>query len=141
VTTTTLGRLVDEHGVQVDEHLDRDLSVPVSAGLQRQGDIIVIPAAVARPIGAAVNPVPPAGVAVVRGENGGHTHLLLAAGEVFYDPDPASGGGLDLGVLTVAPDAVGYLAHPEHGYCGIAPGTYTVRRQREQADEIRVVAD
>ncbi len=135
----TLAQMIDEHGVQVDDHLDRDLTVPASAALQRQGDIIVIPAAVARPAGHATTPVAREGVAVVRGESGGNTHLLLASGDVFYDAQPAS--GLDLGVLTVAPDAVGYLAHPEHGYCGIAPGTYVVRRQREQADEVRMVAD
>jgi hypothetical protein len=46
-----------------------------------------------------------------------------------------------VGVFTVTEGATAYLAHPEHGYMGIAPGTYTVRRQREQADEIRQVAD
>lgn len=33
------------------------------------------------------------------------------------------------------------VAHPEHGFSGIGAGTYEVRRQREQADEIRLVAD
>ena len=139
--TITLGSLVDRHGVDVDDHLDRDLTVPISAGLQRQGDIIVIPAAIAGPVRDATTPVPAAGVAVVRGENGGNTHLLLAAGDVRYDALATRRGELDLGVLTVAPDAVGYLAHPEHGYAGIAPGTYTIRLQREQADEIRLVQD
>jgi len=136
----TLARLIDEHGVQVDEHLDRSLDVPVSAGLQRQGDVIVIPADIANPGGHAVTPVPRDGVAVVQGENGGNTHLLLAAGDVRYDTLEGT-SPLDLGVLTIAADATAYLAHSEHGYAGIAPGTYTVRRQREQADEIRVVAD
>lgn len=133
-----LADLITAHRVDVDPHLDRQLTVPVSAGLQRQGDIAVIPAAVVgaiRPVG---TPVPPAGYPVVRGENGGNTHLLLPAPTCFYTPAER---GQDLGTLTVPDGSSAYLAHPEHGYAGIAPGTYVVRRQREQADEIRMVAD
>jgi len=136
----TLAQVIDHHGVDVDAHLDRQVTVPVSTGVQRQGDIIVIPAAAVDYDGPARTPVPREGVAVVRGENGGNTHLLLADGTAFYDP--ARGRhDLDLGVLTVAAGATGYLAHPEHGYAGVGPGTYVVRRQREQADEIRLVED
>jgi len=135
----TVNELISTHGVDIDEHLDREATVPVTAGLQRQGDVIVIPAVMAgRGRAEAITRVPAAGVAVVRGEAGGNTHLLLAAGSVYYHPAPA---GLTLGVLTVAPGAVAYLAHPEHGYAGIGPGTYVIRRQREQADVIRMVAD
>jgi hypothetical protein len=100
----------------------------------------VIPAAIikARPATALV---PSGGFPVVRGEVGGNTHLLIADGRVFFDPAPSRAGSLDLGVLTVAEGATAYLAHPEHAYAGIAPGTYTIRRQREQADEIRMVQD
>jgi len=59
---------------------------------------------------------------------------------VFFDPATPRVGQLGLGVLTVA-EGVAYLAHPEHAFSGIAPGTYELRRQREQADEIRRVAD
>jgi len=142
MSTMTLAALESAHGVQVDEHLDRDLTVPVSGGLQRQGDVIVIPATVAgRGTPDATEPVPAAGVAVVRGENGGNTHLLLGAPAAFYTPARPRSGSLDLGVLTVPAGSSAYLAHPEHGYAGIAPGTYVVRRQREQADEIRLVQD
>lgn len=131
--------LIDQHGVDVDPHLDRDALVPVSTGLQRQGDVIVIPAVVAnRSTANATRAVPQAGVPVVRGEAGGNTHLLLADGPVRYDPAPRD---LTLGVLTVSDGAVAYLAHPEHGYAGIGPGSYVLRRQREQADEVRVVQD
>lgn len=136
----TLATLIDAHGVQVDEHLDRDLTVPVSAGLQRQGDVIVIPAVMAGQVGdPATTSVGRAGVPVVRGESGGNTHLLLADGEVFFDP--FEDGSLAIGVLTVADGATAFLAHPEHGYAGIAPGRYVIRRQREQRDEIEMVAD
>lgn len=137
----TLAQLETVHGVTVDEHLNRDDIVPVSGGLQRQGDVIVIPSAISRADRKAQTPVPREGVAVVRGENGGNTHLLLAAGDVRYDAVNLGTQDLTLGVLTVAPGATGYLAHPEHGYAGISPGTYVVRRQREQADAIRLVAD
>jgi len=138
----TLAQAIDMHGIDVDEHLDRDATVPIGAGLQRQGDVIVVPTRMARTVREAKTPVPRTGVAVVRGENGGNTHLLLAAdGQVFYDPGAPRAGELDLGVLAVADGATAYLAHPEHGYAGIAPGSYVLRRQREQADVIRVVAD
>jgi hypothetical protein len=137
---STVNDLIAVHGVDIDPHLDRGALVPVSTGLQRQGDIVIIPATsvrLGRP-GAATKPVPQCGVPVVRGEAGGNTHLLLADGPVLFDPAPAD---LTLGVLTVADDATAYLAHPEHGYAGIGPGTYVIRRQREQADEIRMVQD
>lgn len=134
----TVTELIDIHGVDVDPHLDREATVPVSAGLQRQGDVIVIPARIVGPASEAKTEVKPAGVAVVRGEVGGNTHLLLADGPVRYDPAPRD---LTLGVLTVEKGATAYLAHQEHGYVGIAPGTYVIRRQREQAEEIRLVQD
>jgi hypothetical protein len=34
-----------------------------------------------------------------------------------------------------------YLGHPEHGYLGITPGSYEIRRQREMAGVARMVAD
>ncbi len=48
---------------------------------------------------------------------------------------------LQLATLTVPDGQVAYLAHPEHGYMGVGPGTYEIRRQREQADELRLVQD
>lgn len=137
----TLEQVIKTHGVQVDEHLDREATIPVSAGLQRQGDIIVVPDQLVKAHRTAATSVPREGVAVVRGENGGNTHLLLAAGAVRYDTSTGGSSGLDLGVLDVADGATAYLAHPEHGYAGIAPGLYVIRRQREQADVIRLVAD
>lgn len=135
---STLAEAIDRFDVDVHTHLDRDFEIPVLAGLQRQGDVIVVPA---KPSHHAGIPVPALGFPVVRGEAGGNTHMLLADGDVFFDPRPASATNLTLGVLTVAEDAEAYLAHPEHGYLGIAAGDYEIRRQREQADELRLVAD
>lgn len=140
-TMLTLADAETAFGVQVDDHHDRRADIPVLNGLQFQGDVAVVPTRHATP---ATTPVPAAGVAVVRGEDGGNTHLLLAAGTVTFDPSPTAGidpSDLDLGRLTVPAGSTAYLAHPEHAFTGIAPGTYTIRRQREQADVARFVQD
>lgn len=135
----TLSTLIDRHGVDVHDHLDRNELVPVSTGFQAQGDVIVVPT---RPSIKPGDTVPADGVPVVRGENGGNTHLLLADGPVVWCPVLHAGEtDLELGELRVPDGATAWFAHPEHGYLGIAPGAYVVRRQREQADEIRRVAD
>lgn len=143
MTTLTLDALVARHGVGVDDHHDLTALVPVHTGLTRQGDVIVIPAAMtARETTPATTVLPKAGYPVVRGESGGNTHLLLADGLVFFDPaSDVSATQLDLGVLTVPEGSTAYLAHPEHGFSALGAGTFVVRRQREMADELRMVAD
>ena len=137
----TLATLIDRHGITVEDHLDLNDLVPVNTGLQRQGDVIVVPVTGKNPK-PATTPVPAAGVPVVRGEAGGNTHAIVADGPgVCCDLRQASTTDLTLATLTVPEGSVAYLAHPEHAYTGIGPGTYTLRRQREQADELRIVAD
>jgi hypothetical protein len=144
MSTRTLGALATAHGVPILEHLDQQLQIPVLAGLQFQGDIALIPEVSpsgANPIRADAQ-VPAEGVAVVRGESGGNTHLLVADGPgVLWAPATNLGTDLTLGHLTVPPGSLAYLLHPEHGANGIAPGTYEIRRQREQRDEITLIAD
>jgi len=139
--TPTLEAVLTRHEQTVLDHLDQQVTVPV-VDFGRQGDVIVIPARLVlnEVEFRAVNLVPADGVPVVRGENGGNTHLLVAEGDVRFDSADAT-TGLALGVLTVAPDAIAYLIHPEHGAIGFGPGTYQVRRQREQAAEVRLVRD
>lgn len=138
MTIATLDHAIAHFGVDVLDHLDRASAIPTINEIGRQGDVLIV----RRPRGkAATTPVPAAGHPAVRGEAGGNTHLLLAEGPVFYDPRPASPTNLDLGVLTVPSGSTAYLAHPEHAYLGIEPGTYVLRRQREQADELRLVSD
>lgn len=132
----TLSEVLDRTGVEVLEHLDRQVTIPIGTGLQVQGDVAILPAA-----GEAHTPVPAAGVAVVRGESGGNTHALHADGPVFFDARSAIGTDLVLGVITVPDGSTAYLIHPEHGAMAAGPGTYQFRRQREQADEIALVAD
>ena len=67
MTTATIGELVDRHGFDVLEHLDKDVTVPVVDGLQVQGDLAIIPIAGTTPRG---KPVNPDDAAVVPGEAG-----------------------------------------------------------------------
>lgn len=140
--TITLESAVERFGVGVLDHLDMEVSIPV-VDFGRQGDVIVIPGRLILDelTYNAATPVPSEGVAVVRSENGGNTHLLLADGDVRFDAREATTSDLTLGVLTVAQGSTAYLAHPEHGYIGFHPGTYHVRRQREQAEIVRLVKD
>jgi hypothetical protein len=135
--SATLGELIDHHGIDVFAYLDRDLEVPVLDGIQIQGDLAVIPSASASPGGTVV---PPDGIPVIPAVGGGHEHRLLAGGPPRSARwKPAEGRGTDLGILTCTGPA--YLAHPEHGYLGIAPGTYLLRRQREHREAVRTVID
>lgn len=147
-STATIGQLIDQHGFDVLDHLDKSAEVPVIDGLQVQGDLIIVPADSVRDQvrrnfrDAAGDPrtaVPAAGIAVIRPVGSGHEHRLFAGtpGTAFWAP--AGSGGQDIGVLECTAPA--YIAHPEHAYAGIAPGTYVLRRQREQADEERLIAD
>lgn len=145
MTTFTVAEAIKHFEVEIDPHLEREVDIPVNGGIQRQGDVLVRPAKA--PKNFKGQGVPLAGIAVVRGENGGNTHLLLAQGEsvrymaVDNSGDLAEAVNLRIGVLDVPEGATAYFAHPEHGYLGIAPGTYEIRRQREFADTIRQIAD
>lgn len=112
------------------------LEVPVLSGPQRQGDVLIVPGE-----GAAWGDlIPPAGVAVVRGEATGNSHVLHADGPCAWAP--GTDDGLVLGHLHVPGGAVAWLIHTEeHGANGIGPGGYELRGKRELADEIRRVAD
>lgn len=142
----TIETAEQQFGVAVDEHHDRDAFIPVLRDLQFQGDVAVIPFDVDGYFGEVADEqlVPQRGVAVVRGEDGGNTHLLLGAPTAYWKPSASAGvdpSDLDLGTLTVPEGSTAYLAHPEHAFAGIAPGAYILRRQREQADVQRFVQD
>lgn len=140
---TALGNILDRAGIGSLGVLDTQVDVPVLAGAQRQGDVLVLP----RPNKAtATTPIPAAGITVVTAETAtANRHVLHSwDGPVsYFDADPTGGDtGLTLGVLTVPDGASAYLVHTEeHGANGIGPGTYEIRRQREFAGEWRRVAD
>ncbi len=138
MTTKTYGDILSAHTVEIPTHLQDQATIPIIAGLQVQGDVAVIPT---RPSAKKGTQVPADGIAVVRGEMGGNTHLLVAEGPVSWAPVVDNPGLADLGVVTVPDGATAYLLHPEHGCMGIGAGSYVLRRQREMADELRIVSD
>jgi hypothetical protein len=144
--TVTLASLSQQTGLAVLDHLDQSLSIPVVDGLQAQGDLIVVPlSVVSASIGfwrpARWTDVPPEGVELLRGEAGGNPHTLVADPRTCrWTTDLSDTAQLAIGVFETS--AVAYLLHPEHGASGCAPGTYVVRRQREQeGGRARFVAD
>ncbi|WP_136244785.1 hypothetical protein [Mycobacterium intracellulare] len=132
----TLMDIESAYGVAHHDHLDRQAEIPTVSTLGFQGDVAII-----RLTGVtARTPIPAKGYPVVRGEAGANTHLLI--GDGFYDPNPDVGSrDLRLGTLTAPEGGTTLLSHPEHGGLIIAPGDYEIRRQREMAEEIRMVAD
>lgn len=132
---------IEATGFDVHEYLDRETLIPVLDGLQAQGDLLFIPMKVCaglvrvRPSATWVD-VPRTGVELLRGAVGGNAHTLLGG---RWTTDVTDQVGLALGVMELTEPA--YVAHVEHGYLGVAAGTYVVRRQREQADQIALVAD
>ena len=144
--TQTLGDLTAKHGFAVLEHLEAEAHVPVHSGLQAQGDLFIVPAKEDGLTQAAAfadgtrGEVPAEGIAVIEAVGSGHEHRLFASvpGTAFFTPY-RNRTGQDIGVLEAWETA--YLLHPEHGATGVSPGSYVLRRQREQADEERLVAD
>ncbi len=142
----TLATLVWQTRMDVLDHLDHSLSIPVADGLQAQGDLIVIPFAMIEPSiafwpDAAWTDVPPEGVELLRGESGANPHTLVAdPGTCRWTTSVRDSDGLAVGVFEAT--AVAYLLHPEHGASGVTPGRYVVRRQRErEGRRSRLVAD
>ena len=139
MSTTTVAELTDRTGVAIVADWADEVEIPVLPGLQRQGDVIVVPDAG----GAATTPILSTGTPVVRGESGGNTHAIHAdpGSGVCCDVQEATADSLTVATLVVPAGAEAWLAHPEHGFLGIAPGTYRIKRQREQAEALRVVSD
>lgn len=138
-TKTLLDRVaLDTSGL---DDLVADIEVPALSTPQRQGDVGIFPR---DPLTTAersqCDAVPGTGVAVVRGEStGGNAHILLADGPVMFGRRDA---GVLIGILDVPEESTAHLIHTEeHSAISIAPGTYRVHGKREQADEIRRVAD
>jgi hypothetical protein len=92
---------------------------------------------------AAAQPV--TGPVVLVTGSGGHDHTLMSAGMSLHTTDLRwhryPGDSQTLGVLVVGQGLEAVVRHAEHGDNRIGPGVYAVRRQREQADEIRMVQD
>ena len=137
MSTSTIDSMTTRTGVTVLDHIDPSADVPVVSVAAAQGDVSIL-RVTTRP---ATTPMP-ARVDVVRGEAGGNTHSLHPSGDCFWDAATArSVADLTLGTLTVPDGSTAVLAHPEHGFLELAPGTYRIGRQREYAGEWAYVAD
>ena len=113
-------------------------SRPTKNGMQRQGDLLVIPSMVLR-VKPETGPITPLTGQVTALKGGSNEHVLTATGTVTWAAVPA--GGADLGVLTVAPGSVATLAHTgHHGSLRIGPGEYVLRRQKAHTAPAAVVA-
>jgi hypothetical protein len=144
LATLTLADLTARTGLDVLGHLEREVTIPVTDGIQAQGDLLVIPIAllvtelrsraprnvsIADP--ARWHEVAGSGIEVLRAGTGGNPHTLVAdPGTCRWTTGVHDRERLALGALTTT--GVAYLIHPEHG-SGIAPGTYVIRRQRERS--------
>lgn len=138
-TITTLADAEQAYGTTHYDYLDKSADIPVISRIAAQGDVLIVRTDGVAP---SIVPVPATGFPVVAPVGQGHTHALF--GPVFYTPSTTAGtnpSDLDLGTLTVPEGVQGLLSHPEHGGLLIEPGTYTVKRQREQADVQRFVED
>jgi len=147
--TTTLADIKRETGLEVLDHLEIEVAIPVLGGVQAQGDLIVIPLALVEDEVSVVawarwRSVPRAGIELLRGAAGGNPHTLVTEpGGGRWTVEVRDPVGLALGVLHCTTTA--YLIHPEHGGSGIAAGRYVIRRQREQGgwqrDSFQLIAD
>jgi hypothetical protein len=136
--TLTLAELTDRTGLDVLDHLEREVHIPIVDGLQAQGDLIVIPLHLLDdafvPVWARWRVVPQSGLELLRGAGGGNPHTLVAdPGGCEWTSGVSDRQLLAIGALRAIRPA--YLIHPEHGGTGIAPGTYLVRRQRERSTQ------
>lgn len=142
---TTFTIVLERVGIDAPNPAIADIEVPVLTGLQRQGDVAVIPrAALGDAELAAYDQVPASGVPVVVGEATGNTHILMPdhGSTVFYRATPGRDGDVTLGVVHVPTGSTAWLIHTdEHGVNGIGAGTFRVHGKREQRDEIERVAD
>ncbi|WP_233223306.1 hypothetical protein [Amycolatopsis sp. CA-128772] len=127
-----LAELLERTGLDVLDHLDRQVTVPVIDGLQAQGDLLVLPLTLlAAPAWrGGWWDLPPEGCELVRGEAGNNPHTLVAdrgtCRMTWWPNDPER-----LAIAAFDTTAPAWLIHPEHGATGVAPGAWFVRRQRE----------
>lgn len=125
-----------------DPHLDVDDPVPVLSGNQAQGDVYILradtPGVV--PLSGDGQPIG-AGFDIVEGQGIRNPHTLVDLGGRCRIIAGTAGYDHDVATLVVPAGAECFLVHPQHGANGIGAGTFVLRRQREQAEQVRVVAD
>jgi hypothetical protein len=134
-----LAELLDLSGLDVLDHLSREVAVPVVDGLQAQGDLIVVPLGM---LGETElrrdrhwRPVTRTGIELVRGEDGNNPHTLVADDGTCWWSNYTFWDRTGLGIAVFENIAPAYLVHPEHGGAGVARGRWLVRRQRERGPD------
>ena len=140
----TLTNVLARHDITVADELLAHIDVPVLTGVQRQGDVLIIPRGrLGKAEQNTMHPVPATGIPVVRGEATGNAHILDAyTGQVRWSAHTGNPDDLLLGILDVPEGGIALLIHTdEHGANAIGAGTYTLHGKREMAEEIRRVAD
>lgn len=144
---TTYAEALSKIGVSIPDHLIADAEVPVLTGVQAQGDLIIVPAALDDfdITKLTLESVPEKGVQVVVGEATGNTHWLHRGFDspgVMWVRVTQSRDNLVLGIVHVPEGESAELIHTdEHGCNAIGPGDYVIRGKQELADQIRRVAD
>jgi len=135
----TYGTALAKVGATVPEHLLADAEVPILAGPQAQGDLLIVPI---ESTDAVLIPVPREGVQVVFGEATGNSHFLHQGFDspgVMYARVDAD---LLLAVVQVPEGQSAQLIHTdEHGSNGIGAGLYGIHAKRELREEITRVQD
>ncbi|GAA0905346.1 hypothetical protein GCM10009557_80720 [Virgisporangium ochraceum] len=136
-------------GTSVPDHLTADAEVPVLAGPQGQGDVLVFRRAA--PATVEWLPLPAGGLRLVHSEATGNTHWLHAGfGSDGVRWARSTAGPPRLALLHVPDGQTALLIHTdEHGANGIGPGTYAIHRKRELSipstaetvTEVRLVTD
>ncbi len=144
---TTLTDLTELVEFTFDPHLVPDDPTPVLTEPQAQGDIYILPVAGTLHGVAGVYPARGeasplgSGFDIIEGQGIRNPHTLRSFDDGVTVTAGTAGYPFDVATLTVPDGAAAFLLHPEHGANGIGPGVYVLRRQREQAEEVRAVAD
>lgn len=129
---TNLAALAERYGYADWATAFADVDIPVLNGLQRQGDVLILPTVAPDELTAAAAQ-PLADCLALTGENSQNEHRFHGDGWFWSDPAEleTTRPGLKLGVIEVPAGGEAYLMHAEHGALGIAPGCYEVRLQTE----------
>lgn len=142
---TTFRHVLGRLDITAPDEALADIEVPVLTGPQRQGDVGIFPRPPLGKAEPAGGEVPAEGLAIVRGEATGNTHILMPDhdSEIAWAPhDATDPSDVLLGILNVPDGATAWLIHTdEHGVNGVGAGCYRITCKREMADQIRRVAD
>lgn len=126
----TFEQALTKIGVTVPGHLEAQAEVPVLTGVQRQGDLLIVPCEGAQ----GLSRVPMEGIQVVHGEATGNTHWLHNGfgSTVYWGFADSFRDHPVIGRLRVPEGQTAMLIHTdEHGANGIGPGTYEIRQRRQ----------